>query len=85
MKDKDKMSPMKPIIDRVLDTRGLLCPQPTVMTMNTLNEMKPGQVLEVISNDENAKEAIPSLCADKGCKMFSMTENDGLIHFIIIK
>ena len=37
--------------DRVLDCYGLLCPVPVRRTAQTLEELQPGQVLQVIATD----------------------------------
>ncbi len=38
--------------DRVIDCYGLLCPMPLRKTVEALEEMVQGQVLEVIATDE---------------------------------
>ena len=38
--------------DRKLDCYGLLCPMPVRKTAEALEEMKAGQLLEVIATDE---------------------------------
>ncbi len=75
----------KKIIDKILDVKGLVCPVPTVMTSQTLKEMKKGASLKVITNDMTTKESIPSLCTDRGYKIIDIKEEDGLIYFTIRK
>ncbi len=38
--------------DRVLDCYGLLCPMPVRKTAQVLDEMRFGQILQVIATDE---------------------------------
>ena len=38
--------------DRVLDCYGLLCPMPVRKTAQALEELSPGQILQVIATDE---------------------------------
>jgi tRNA 2-thiouridine synthesizing protein A len=71
--------------DKILDVKGLVCPVPTVMTSQTLKEMKKGTSLKVITNDMTTKDSIPSLCTDKGYNILDIREEDGLIYFIIRK
>jgi tRNA 2-thiouridine synthesizing protein A len=78
MRHKDKF-------DKILDVKGLVCPVPTVMTSQTLKEMKKGTALKVITNDMTTKDSIPSLCTDKGYNILDIKEEDGLIYFIIRK
>jgi len=37
--------------DQELDTRGLLCPIPILKTKVAMDELRPGQVLKVVSTD----------------------------------
>ena len=42
-----------------LDVRGKVCPLPLFYAKRKISEMKPGEELEVISDDATAKETIP--------------------------
>lgn len=70
-------------IDKTLDVRGLQCPVPTVMTGNTLKEMKEGNVLQVVTNDMTTSETIPALCKQEGYNLIDVQEKDGLFYFFI--
>jgi tRNA 2-thiouridine synthesizing protein A len=72
-------------IDKVLDVKGLLCPQPTVMTSKTLKDMKKGTSLQVITNDQTTKKSIPQLCEHEGYSLLEITEREGLLYYIIRK
>lgn len=72
-------------IDKVLDVQGLPCPTPTIMTVNTLKDMKKSKTLQVITNDMTTKETIPSLCAKEGYELIEVKEENGLLHFFICK
>lgn len=72
-------------IDKVLDVQGIPCPTPTVMTVNTLKDMKKSKTLQVITNDMTTKETIPSLCAKEGYELIEVKEENGLLHFFICK
>ncbi len=72
-------------IDRVLDVKGLVCPRPMVMTMNTLKTMEKGQVLQVLANDSSTKHSIPALCERSGYKLLEMKEEAGTFIYIIQK
>jgi TusA-related sulfurtransferase len=45
-----------------LDTRGRLCPIPLFHTKRKLEELSPGDVLEVTVDDMTARETIPQWC-----------------------
>jgi tRNA 2-thiouridine synthesizing protein A len=70
-------------INSVLDMRGLSCPMPMINAMNTLKSMKKGQLLQVICDDSNTKKNISSLCKRGGYRLLSMSEEKGVIKFII--
>jgi len=40
--------------DEVLDTSGLVCPLPLLKTKQALGQLKPGQILKVISTDPSS-------------------------------
>lgn len=50
----------KEAVTRFLDNRGLTPPQPQIRTFNLLNEMQPGEVLE-IHNDRVPVFLFPKL------------------------
>ncbi|MGA9752790.1 MAG: sulfurtransferase TusA family protein [Acidobacteriota bacterium] len=52
--------------DLLLDLRGLLCPLPVVKTSAQLTGMRPGQLLEVLADDQGVKADFPALCASTG-------------------
>lgn len=72
-------------VDKTLDVKGLVCPRPMVMTMNTLKAMEKGQVLHVIANDSSTKHTIPALCERAGYKLVEMKDESGNINFVIQK
>ncbi len=47
---------MKDKPDRKLDCIGLYCPEPVFKTRMELDEMKKGEVLEVVADDPAAEE-----------------------------
>lgn len=72
-------------IDKTLDIKGLVCPRPKALTMKTLENMVPGQVLMVVTSDRSTKQSIPSLCASRGYKVLALAEDGGTIYFTIQK
>lgn len=70
-------------VDRILNVSGLLCPRPAIIANNTLKEMREGQLLEVVSNDNNTKKTIPELCREAGYTLVETREGHGMFRFII--
>ncbi len=71
--------------DKVLDTSGLNCPLPVLKTKKALEELQPGQVLEVISTDPGSKADIPAFCQRTGHELVAMEEQDGKYIYYIKK
>ncbi len=70
-------------VDRVIDVSGLLGPGPSLLTQGALQQLKAGEVLEVISNDRGFERALMELCDDDGCRLLEVREQFGLFHFVI--
>jgi tRNA 2-thiouridine synthesizing protein A len=60
--------------DVKLDTLGYFCPMPIIMTSKKIKELVPGQVLEVISDDEGIKKDMPAWCQTTGHEMMALEE-----------
>ncbi len=72
--------------DSVLDCLGLFCPVPIYLTAKKMNELKVGEVLEVISDDEGIIEDMPAWCKNSGQLVLRFTEEkEGVFKFYIKK
>jgi len=60
--------------DATLDCVGLYCPMPIYQTAKKIKELKPGQVLEVLADDEGIKEDIPAWCRTTGNELLGIEE-----------
>ncbi|MGX2947702.1 sulfurtransferase TusA [Frederiksenia canicola] len=49
-------------IDQTLDTLGLRCPEPVMLTRKTIRNMQDGEVLLIIADDPATTRDIPSFC-----------------------
>jgi len=45
--------------DKILDCRGMLCPEPVLETKKTIKGLEIGQVLEVLADDKGSVSDIP--------------------------
>lgn len=70
--------------DRKLDCLGLYCPEPVFKTRMELDEMKKGEVLEVLADDPAAEEDIKSLVKNLKQEIVSISK-DGNTVIILIK
>ncbi len=71
--------------DETLDCVGLYCPMPIVNTTKKMKELKKGQVLEVLSDDEGIKEDMPSWCRTTGNEFLDIQEEDGIYRVFVKK
>ena len=62
--------------DATLDTFGTLCPVPSHLTSKKIKEMKQGEVLEVLSDDEGTLSDMPAWCKATGHEMIH-TRHEG--------
>ena len=60
--------------DAILDCIGLYCPMPIAHTANRLRELKKGQVLEILADDEGIKEDMPAWCKTTGNELLGIEE-----------
>lgn len=63
--------------DAILDTLGLYCPMPIVKTAKKIKDLKIGQVLKVVSDDEGIKEDMPAWCKRTGNEFLRIEEGEG--------
>ena len=68
-----------------LDTIGLYCPMPIILTSQRLKEMKSGDILEVISDDEGIRKDMPVWCKSTGNQFIELLEDSGIFKVYIRK
>jgi tRNA 2-thiouridine synthesizing protein A len=71
--------------DQLIDATGLRCPMPVLRAQKALRSMAEGEVLEVHSTDPASKTDMPAFCSEAGHDLVSMTEDDGLLVYLIRK
>ncbi|MBT2659694.1 sulfurtransferase TusA family protein [Bacillus sp. ISL-45] len=69
--------------DKVLDAKGLACPMPIVKTKKTMNELEPGQVIEVQATDKGSTTDLKAWAESTGNQYLgTITEGDVLKHYL---
>ena len=71
--------------DKLLDAKGLACPMPIVKTKKAINELEPGQVLEVHATDKGAKADLAAWSRSGGHELIQSAEEEGVLKFWIKK
>ena len=78
------MSDMEPV--ESLDCVGLFCPQPLFQTREAIDGLKPGEVLEMLSDDPAAEEDIKRFSKRTGNELILFERlEDGVQRFLIKK
>jgi tRNA 2-thiouridine synthesizing protein A len=69
---------------KVLDTTGLLCPEPLMLLHNAVRDIAPGEVIHVIATDPSTTRDIPKFCTFLGHRLVSH-EQQGEKYFYWIE
>ncbi|MGD9395669.1 MAG: sulfurtransferase TusA family protein [Candidatus Thorarchaeota archaeon] len=78
------MSDMEPV--ESLDCVGLFCPQPLFQTREAIDGLKPGEILEMLSDDPAAEEDIKRFSKRTGNELILFERlEDGVQRFLIRK
>ncbi|TSA28729.1 MAG: sulfurtransferase TusA family protein [Bacteroidetes bacterium] len=81
--NKDELKALS--IDKVVDARGTACPGPLMATKKTIGEMKPGEIVEVLSSDPATKRDVPKWAEKKGFTYLGDILEDGYFRLYIKK
>ena len=66
-----------------LDAKGLACPMPIVRTKKMMNELQPGQVLEVQATDKGSKADLKAWANSVGHQYLGTIEEDHVLkHYV---
>ena len=71
--------------DKELDCTGLFCPEPVFRTRMALDELDPGQTLEVHADDPAAYEDLRRLAERLGHEVLSINKEDDETIIVIKK
>ncbi len=66
-----------------LDARRLLCPMPVIRTQNKVEELSPGDTLEVVCTDPGVLNDIPAWCRINGHRVLETREENDEITLLI--
>jgi len=73
------------VYDLLINVNGLQCPRPLLKTKQTLGEMRPGQVLKVIANDNTTKMSFTAYLKNSGDELLKIEEYGEELHHYIRK
>ena len=70
---------------RTLDCLGLYCPEPLFQTRENMDQIQPGEVLEVITDDPAAEEDLKRFAKRSGHEVVSYERGKDQMRFLIKK
>ena len=70
---------------KTLDAKGLSCPLPVLKARRAMQELKPGDILEVHATDPDAPKDFLTFCAVGGHAMLASSEAAGVYTMRIRK
>ncbi len=71
--------------DATLDTLGLFCPIPVILTSKKIKQMMIGDVLEVLSDDAGIKKDMPAWCKNSGNELLEMVQEEKVFKAYVRK
>jgi TusA-related sulfurtransferase len=71
--------------DYTIDCMGLYCPMPIVKTAQRMKELKPGEILEVVSDDKGIKQDMPAWAQTTRNEFLGMEESGEEIKVYVKK
>ena len=74
-----------PDVAQTLDASGLACPMPVVRTRQAIDQLAPGEVLEVISTDRGSLQDIPAWAQSTGNRLVEQNDGGDRFTFLIEK
>jgi len=76
---------MKAKPNKTLDCLGLYCPEPVFRTRTELDDMKTGEILEVLADDPAAEEDIKSLVKHLEQEIVDISKKGNAVRILIKK
>ncbi len=71
--------------DQALDCYGLLCPMPIIQTAQKIEQMKIGEVLEILSTDKGILEDMPAWCRQTGQEFLGIEQDEDVYKTYVKK
>ena len=71
--------------DEVLDCVNLACPIPIFKTSTAMKDLRPGQILEVQSDDDGIEKDMPAWCKRTGNEYLGLIKEKGEYRVFVRK
>lgn len=71
--------------DHRLNTLGLYCPIPVILTSKKMKELQQGEILEILSDDDGIKKDMPVWCKNSGNELLDLVQEEEVITMYVRK
>lgn len=72
-------------IDLTLDCKGLACPLPVAKSRKAIDQLKAGQIMEVLATDKGSVPDFQAWSRQTGHQLLTWSEQGGVFRFLIRK
>lgn len=72
-------------VSKILDTTGLLCPEPLMLLHKTVREVGSGDIIKVIATDPSTTRDIPKFCSFLGHELLSQDQEGDTYYYLLKK
>jgi tRNA 2-thiouridine synthesizing protein A len=69
--------------DKTLDCKGLACPMPILKTRKALDQMEPGQILEILGDDPATENDLPAFARNVGHEYLGSKDEEGFTRYYL--
>lgn len=69
----------------VLDTQGLICPEPIMLLHQAIRKANSGDCIHVLATDPSTQRDIPKFCTHLGHLLQKQTNNESVFEYWIVK
>ncbi len=71
--------------DQEIDARGLSCPLPVLNTKASVEKLKPGEIVKILTSDKSSPDFFESMVRQTGLELLSWHQNDRDFLFFLRK
>ena len=71
--------------DKIIDVRGLYCPEPVFRTKIEIEKLRIGDKLKIIADDPESEEDLTNWAEKTGHNLLSIEKKDNELEFVIKK
>ncbi len=72
-------------VKKEIDAVGLYCPEPVFRLKTALDEIKKGEVIELLADDPATEEDARRLIARRGDKILDVKKDGGILKLTVMK